>query len=58
MSAPSWPPAWADCWSRVGLPVPPRLRVEVPEAKEEPKLGEWAPAGARRRAMSEEVLDA
>jgi len=44
MSGPGWPPEWPDCWSRVGLPVPPRLRVEVPEAKEEPKLGEWAPA--------------
>ncbi len=42
MSAPSWPPAWADCWEGVGLPVPPRERVSVADLPEEPELGEWA----------------
>ena len=44
MTAPTWPPQWPECWSRVGLPVPPR--VGVPDREREPETdletGGWA----------------
>ena len=38
VTAPTWPPQWPECWSRVGLDVPPRVTVPEREREPEPDL--------------------